>query len=416
MYNNMKKNSPSAQYDEVDFEDDDKTPFTDLLGIVWRSRKMIIGVTVAAVAIGVGYTFAFPSYKSEGFMQFGGAIPMPVSLKDRETASAGIVLADYKRYSAAFSTTGRLAEFVSEYKLDGQPSVDKLRRLFASRAGMGKLVEPVYPFTKIDAKELMEQPKDGGNNVIGLRINYDAATPKEAYEMVALLGRYTMDSIIYQIYSDTLRFKHSEITARITKLENDIIDSKEKLEAYQRKGNNLKQIMARYPQGSGQASREVISITQDNARYLPPVTQLMTTEVESAAENEAIYKSKREQQQNQILREYYDRAKSALEKTKSGEAILRALEPIKKSVFANKDMKNEIVQETYNMISIDNQHAINLYLEKSRFIAGPSLPENRSSRLSTTILMSFIIGLLLSLAFVFGKNWWKNNHSKLKGY
>ncbi|KKO61602.1 hypothetical protein VM94_05376 [Janthinobacterium sp. KBS0711] len=409
------QNTQDNQDQQDDFEDDNATPFTDMLAIAWRSRRTIISVTIAAVVIGVGYTYAFPSYKSEGFLQFGGAIPMPASLKERETASSGIVLADYKRYSAAFSTSGRLMDYIKEYKLEGQPGVDKLRRVFASRAGMGKLVEPVFPFTKIDAKELMEQPKDGGNNVIGLRITYDAATPIEANQTVALLGRYTMDSIIYQIYSDVLRFKHSEITARITKLENDIIDSNGKLEVLNRKGSNLKQIMARYPQSANQASREVISITEDNARYLPPATQLMTTEVEAAAENESIYKFKREQQKYQLLREYYDRAKVTLDNTKSGEVILRALEPLKQTIFKNKDMKNEVIQETFNMISIDNQNALNLYLEKSRFIAGPSLPENRSSRLTTTALASFIFGLLISLGLVFGRNWWKNNSSKMNG-
>lgn len=391
---------------------DDTVSLTDLLRPLWRGRKTILVGTALAMLVGIAGAIYLQNYNSEGFLQFGGAIPMPKEkepLSKEKDLSPGIVLSDYKRYAAVFSTNERLDEFVKKNKLEGATSADFLYKAFASRDGISKLVAPVYPFTKLDAKDLMEQPKDASNNVIGLRINFEAPHPVDAQRMVELLGLYAMDSIIYLSYSDSLRFKHSEITAKITRFDNDIIDLKEKLAEYQRRGATLKQIVGRYPDSASQAARQVISVTPDNARYLSPITHLMSSEVEATQATEDIIKAQREQQQAILLRDYYDAAKLVLDSEKSGNAILRALEPLKEKIFKDKNLKDDLVKEVYNTISIDNQNAISLYLEKSRFIAGPNLPTRPTTKLSVAILASFLIGLILSSMLVIVRNWWSEN-------
>ena len=61
------------------------------------------------------------------------------------------------------------------------------------------------------------------------------------------------------------------------------------------------------------------------------------------------------------------------------------------------------------MITIDNQRSINLYLEKSRFIAGPTLPEKRNIRLSAVLLLSLLFGFFMSSAIVLLRKWWREN-------
>ncbi len=390
--------------------DEEMISLTDLMITVWHARWLILVVTALIVALGLSGALYFAKYKSEGFFQFGGAIPLR---KDKVETGSGILLADYKRYAAAFGTSERFAEFVQQTKQEATVGVDGLRNVFASREGIAKLVEPVYPFTKLDAKELTEQPKDISNNVIGLRINYEARTPENAQRMVGFLGRYVMDSIVYMIYSDALRFKDAEIAAKITKLDNAIINGNERLEEIRRKGASLTQIVARYPKSADQASRQVISVTEDSARYLSPVTQLMTTEVEASEMKETIFRVKREQQQSILLREYYNRAGALLAGTKSGEAILRGLEPVKESVFKGKNLDDEVVKEVYNTITLDNQSAISTYLVQSRFIAGPSLPVHRSTGLTKVLALSLLLGLFVSLLLAFGRNWWRENRLKM---
>jgi len=401
MHNEVKK----IEGDDID---ENVLSVADLLKTVWQGRRTLLAITLFTVAAGLAGRMLFSEYKSEGFFQFGGTIPMVKKTADKDKEkekepSPGIKLVDYKRYAAAFKSNERFMDFLVQHKLEQSPSTNALRRSFASREGISKWIDPVFPFTKLDAKELLEDPKDGNNNVIGLRISYDDKDPKVAQSIVGLLGRYTQDTIVYIIYSDILRFKHVEMTAKITALDNEIIENNERLAHFRRSGDDLKKIVTRYPDAAGQASRQVVSISDETARYLPPVTQLMTTEVMASEAMEKIHKARREQQQNILLREYYDKAKTLIDNTKSGEDILRGLESVKTEVFKDKNMEDDTVKEVFNQITIDNQTAISLYLEKSRFIAGPSLPENLSLRLSVTVLFSLFIGLMLSFAVIFGR-------------
>lgn len=391
---------------------------TDLLAPIWRARWMVLIITLLGMACGLSWALFNANYKSQGFFQFGGAIPMvKETIKEKEKEkepSPGITLSDFKRYAASYATSERFGDYVQDKKLGSTPGVNDLRKIFSSRDGISKIIDPVYPFTKLDAKELMEQPKDSSNNVIGLRINYEGNSPQVAQQMVGLLGRYAMDSIVYLIYTDALRFKHDEIRTKITKLDSTIIDKKIQLDEYRRKAADLKQIIARNPDAAGrETSRQVVQITEDSARYLPPVTLLMTTEVQASDANEAILKAKYEQNQNMLLLEYYDRVKVLLDSTKSGETVLRGLEPVKAIVFKEKNLQDDVIKDVYNMITIDNQTAMNLYLNKSRFIAGPTLPERSTARPAIALAMGLMLGLFLSLFFVFGREWWRKNEAEL---
>ncbi|MGK5078181.1 lipopolysaccharide biosynthesis protein [Janthinobacterium sp. HLX7-2] len=408
----------SVTEEEASVHDENEFDVTEFIGVLWRSRALIVGSTVIITALCMSGAIFFDKYKSDGFLQFGGAIPerVPLKTKDPEPDPApGIMLSDYKRYSAAFSTSERFSEYIKQKKLEAEPDVIALRKVFASRNGIGKIIEPVYPFTKLDAKELLNNAKEGDNNVIALQISYTADNADGAQHTVALLGKYAVDTIIYMIYSDMLRFKSAELATKITKLDNTIIENKEKLALFRRKGVNLKKIVARYPDSSSQASRQLVSVTEETARYLSPATQLMTSEVESDEANEAIYKAKREQIQYGILSEYYDHAKMLVDSNKSGEMILQGLEPIKQSIFKDKDLKDETIKQVYNLITIENEKAINLYLNKTRFIAGPSYPEHRSTRLSIALGVSLLAGLFFSIGLALGRKWWRDNSLKLQG-
>lgn len=393
--------------------DDDATEFislTDLLATIWRARWAIVVITTLVMAGGLLGSLLLAKYKSQGFFQFGGAIPIIFILdkepKDKKRAP-GIALADYKRYAASYATNERFADFVQDRKLESTAGIDDLRRAFESDDRISKMIQPVHLFTKLDAKQLMELSTESSNNVMGLQITYEGHTPATAQQMVGLLGRYAMDSIVYMIYSDLLQSTHSEIKAKIIKLDNVIIANMERLGEYRRRGEDLKRIVSRYPESARQGSRQVISVTDDSARYLSPVTLLATTEVQASEANEAILKAKRERTQNELRLEYYDRVKALLKETKSGETILRGLEPIKESVFKSKNLANDVIKQVYNTITIENQQAANLYLENSRFIAGPTMPQRSTASRIVTLAGSLILGLLLSLLFVFRRKWWR---------
>jgi hypothetical protein len=416
-------------FNDSSVDKDELISLTDLLAPIWRARWIVLIITFVVMACGVSWALLNAGYKSTGFFQFGGAIPMALEKnkdinKNRnknnnnnnnndQEPDPGIALSDFKRYAASYATSERFGDYVQDQKLGSTAGVSDLHGIFSSRAGISQTIEPVYPFTKLDAKVLMEQPKGSSNNIIGLRINYEGSSPEIAQQMVGLLGRYAMDSIVYLIYSDALRFKHDEIQTKITQLDSTIIDKKIQLEEYSRKAGDLRRIIARNPQVANQGARQVLEITEDSAPYLPPVTLLTTTEVQASNANAAILKAQYEQKQNMLLLEYYDRVKEVLDSTKSGETVLRGLEPVKAMVFKDKNMQDEVVKAVYNMITIDNQSAITLYLDKSRFIAGPTLPSNSTARPLVALAVSLMLGLFLSILFVFGREWWRKNQKQM---
>lgn len=400
-------------YDTRDYGHEDDISLVDMLLPLWHSRRVIAIVTLTASVCGLAGSLYLAQYESEGFYHFGGAIPVKhiaegaaESEADRAT---GITLSNYKRFSASYATSDRFADYVNDRKLESTASLNDLSNVFASRDGISKLIEPVYPFTKLDAKALIGNPKDDSNNVIGLRISYVGRSPEIAQQVVGQLGSYVMDSIAYQVYSEELRFKQSEFTEKITRLENAIIRKNELLDNYHRRESDLKHIVSRYPESSKSASRQVISVTEDSARYLSPITLLVTTEVQASEAKESIRKYKREQQQSVLWLEYYRHAKELLDATRSGEALLLGLESVKESVFKNKNLEDDVVREVYNMITIDNQNAIDLYLKKSRFVAGPTLPVHSTAHPLRAAAVGLMLGLFLSAMLVFARNWWRNN-------
>lgn len=374
----------------------DEISLIDIVKPLWHSRWLILLVTLLIVAGALAGTFYFKSYKSEGVVQFDSAIP-PV--KDTNTEpSPGIPLSGYKRYSAAFSSSEQFADFVREKKLGSTVGINSLYKTFSSPNGISKQIEPIK----------------NSNNIIGLSINYASPSPEIAQLMVSLLGRYVMDSINYQIVSDELKFRRTEIIVKSDKLNDDIITDKELLEKYRRKSVELKLIANRYPESSRKAPTQIFLVAENGASYLPPKMQLMATEVQASEVNESIRTAKRELRQNALWLEYYDNANALLEKTKSGETLLRGLGSVKESVFKGKNLDDDAIREVYNKITINNQELIGrLYLDKSPFISGPTLPAYSSPSRRFVLAASLMLGLLLSVFLVFARNWWCDNWQKV---
>ncbi len=374
---------------------------SELAAIVWKGRWIILVITVLTGVLAVTGVMFNAKYKSEGFFQFGGTIPIK---EEKSEDGIGIALADYKRLASSIPTLGRFGDYVKDQKLESASGVEDLRKEFLSRDGIGKLVQPVYTFTQLDAKQLMA-PTDNKNDVIGLQISASHSIPEVAQAMARILGHYAMDSIIYSIYSDSLLSKNSELAAKLTKFDNDIIQGTEKLEEYLRKSHDLKKIIAENPATAEVKGQQVVSVTSDNVRYLSPSIQLMSTEVQISEMQERIRQVIREKQQVLLFAEYYAEAKKILGSTKSGETLVRGMQSVRDKVFAGKNLQDDIVKEVYNRITIDNQTATNVYLENSRFVAGPTLPSNSSARPGLAAVAGLLAGFLLSLIFVFGRNW-----------
>lgn len=378
---------------------------SDLIATIWRGRWIVIFVTAVVAAISLLVVLQTAKYESEGLFQFGGSIPIDGSNEP------GIAFADYKRIAASFQTSERFEEYVRDSKLTEAPGISNLRKTISSRGGISKLVEPIYTFTQADAKTLIS-PKDNLNNVIGLRISIRDSDALTAQNMVALMGRYSMDTIIYSVYESNLLEALNQYSSKIIELDNKILQMEETQNESLRKIAALQAIIAKYPAVAGQQAGQVISITDDTVRYLSPVTQMVSIEIQIADTNAKLARLNRDKQQTLLMQDYYTRAQKLLNSTKSGEVLLYEMDLIHSEVFKDRNLKDDVVKEVYNLLKIANQNAISVYLQRSRFVAGPTLPTVSTARPLLALAGGLLAGFFLSLIIVFSREWWRNSQTK----
>jgi len=404
----MSELKPSNTYNSDELE----ISLTELISTIWQSRWVVVVITAVIVLLASVSVLITAQYKSEGLYQFGGAIPLSLPEAPEAPEAPGISLANYRRFAASFQTPEHFEQYIHSLQLKNTPEINNLRQLFASKTGISKQIEPLYSFTQADSKILFA-PKEGNNNILGLRITLQEAKPEVAQQMVALLGRYIIDSIIYDAYADKLLTDLNKITLRLSIINNRIISEEETQHALQRTQTALQTIIRKYPSAAeSRIPQQVISVDRESVRYLAPTTQLVAVELKLSEIDEAIHKLKREARQLELKQEFYRKAQDLHSKLNSGEAFLVALPSALHEVFQDKDLDNNEVKEVFNSLSMENQAAENLYLARSRFVAGPTLPQHSTARLGLTVAGSALAGMFLSVIFVLGRQWWKENMGK----
>jgi hypothetical protein len=392
---------------------------------LWRSRFLFFAVLICVAALATAGLLHFAKYESEGLLQFGGPIPIPRSAEfstianlgynaEEKKPPPGIGFSDYKLFAAFYSTTERFDRFVHDNNIDTTEAIQALRGRFVSPESVDDVLEPVYALTKQDAKNLVGQANISSNNIIGLRISFAAKRPEVAQKIVSMLGRYAMDSIAYVIYAGAVPADCAAIKTKLVRYDAFILGKSEHIGELKRRADYLKDIARRYPD-SANAARQVVTVTEESARYLPPVTLLATTEVEESEAREAIYKANIEKSKASLLLEYCERVSKMIASTNSGEAVVRNLEKTKDEVFKDKNLGEEAVKEVYQGITIANRNAMWVYLDNSRFVAGPTLPNRPSMRPSKALLIGLAIGFVCAAVAVFVKRWWIRNRAMFSG-
>lgn len=390
---------------------------------LWRSRLIFLAVMVSVTSLAMAGFFYFDKYTSEGLFRFGGPIPIPQSAEFSTLANLGynaedkklppgIDFSDYKLFAAFYSTRERFDQFIRDNKIDTDETIKALRRRFVSPEAVADVLEPVYALTRQDAKKLVGQTDSASNNIIGLRITFSADTPELAQRTVNLLARYAMDSIAYVVYAGAVPNDCAAIKTRLVRYDAFILTKNEQMGELRRRVESLKDIARRYPD-SANAARQVITVTGESARYLPPVTLLATTEVEESEAKEAIYKANIEKSKAALLLEYCERLREVIASTNSGEAVMRDLEKTKDEVFKGKNLNEDVVKEVHQGITIANRNAISVYLDNSRFIAGPTLPTRSNMRPLVALVASLVGGCVCAAVVVFVKRWWDRNRAAI---
>lgn len=380
-----------AEYAEVDM--------MQMLYRLWAGRKIILAAGLASMLLGFVGAKLLNQYRVEGVFIFGGSIPYKTKTIKENNAEEkkGISPPEFKRLSATYLSEDHFKSYAKEKQLEDFPPVQELQALFKKKNGFEGHAAPLYKVSKQDAKDIVGTAMDAENAVIGLRLTFQSDTAEAARGQVDWLAEYVIDGLLYSDLVERFRDAREQLEIRKLQLDGEIQLNRRLLETYKQRALDLQRIAGRFPNASSKADRQVISVTEDTAQYLPPQTLLATNEVLISRANEKIRDARLEQTRIDRLLKYHEAVTPLFQQTVSGKALLAGLVREEHVLFDGAKQSDEVTLEVKNQIKIDNQAMELLYLKKSRIVSMQVMPTSRPVQ---TAGIAMILGLILAAMFV----------------
>lgn len=272
------------------------------------------------------------------------------------------------------------------------PDLTEIGALLTQEKSADQMFQPIYPFSKNDLKNLAKIPDTAdSNDILGIKISARGASANDAQAKVIALGNFLRDSAILLDFKTSARTKYAQHLGEQQTNENKTIDTKYQLTQLDVRKSDMQKILHTYPDSIASDRRQLVSVSEDSARYLSPVTQLVAIESTIAEQKQKLPTIEREQRINAINVRYYEKVLAYLSKSTSGTAFLHELPVIRDELHLNLD--DPVEKLVFNQISIDDLKANATYFEQARFIAQPTKP----SAPSPGVLKAGLLGLLLGL-------------------
>ncbi|TAL54077.1 Wzz/FepE/Etk N-terminal domain-containing protein [Pandoraea sp.] len=358
----------------TDFSDD-TIDLMQLLSRLWRRRLLVIVLSVIFAAAVFALIFIKKcQYQSSGFLQ------LPMQLTEYNAAKAALV--DNRTFQR-FLVANKL-----EHDRDAVYLSNELSEQF-----LQKNASAIFPYSKDDLRYLngIKTPLDP--NLLGFSISLTSELPASAQARVKILGDFIKDTLLQQALMSTVRDKAGAALQRKQEIDNQLIQQKLKLSVALEKQKALQQIAAQYPQASKGDARQLLSNAADGARYLSPVVQLVGVASGIADIKARIHTLERDAAQNALSYAFYARVEAISRQPLTGAAMLAAFLADQKDTFKTQDLTNDQVREVFNDISLTADRMKAMYLQKARFISGPTLPDHRSGPgMPVLLVLSLMLG------------------------
>jgi hypothetical protein len=224
---------------------------------------------------------------------------------------------------------------------------------FWSRAAV-----PVLPFSRRDQKEFGDIKDASATTMLGLELTTDARTESVAQDMVNLLASYYINAVVRErIRAWTLAGKVDSQSLE-KGVRADILRAELDIDLYGRRVDDMKAILARYPDAARMDSRQVVSVNQAEGgeRYLSPLAQLVGAESAISQRREMIRRWQRELKQKTILAQFYASADALLDREIEVTSLLGELKALATKLFSHADATQEWNQEAALRVSgaLDN--------------------------------------------------------------
>jgi len=376
---------------------DDEIDVRQLLHTLWLQRKVIISIAFVSAAVGLGVAELSTKYVSEAVLQ----LPPIISA------------ANYKRYESALLNGANLAKFLQQNPQASPDSLTLLGSLTLNTQALREVIRPEFSFTDKDQKAMgVKSAAIDTGAMLGLRLSINSANPTQGLSLL-LLADYVRDSIVRldmetAIYEGCLQSQTQAQALRVEQLKDEFKFSQE-----ERRAKTLRGLVSRTP--GIQDTRQVVTVDKGSERFLSPAAQLNASEITMSELRLAQVNRERDRIASVLKQSYYCYAANTLQKIGGAAALIDALKVQQAAVFKDKTKDDDIIDQTANELEIQRENWGNNYLRGMRFVSLPEGSEVKSRKpgRGTGLLMGALLGGLLGVFFVFGRQWWQANKAEI---
>lgn len=376
---------------------DDGVDLAQLTHAVWRRRHLVLALTLVGALAGLGASSLGTRYVSRGLLL------MP-----------GVSVVDYKRYEAALTNEPRLERFLESNGKTAGPLAEQLRLLVQEPGQLTDAVKPMFSFTDRDAKQFGVKVEEGGGELVGIDLSL-RNRERPAESPVLLLAEYVRDTAISVDLEASMLKMCLDSQVRQRELRNEQLDSEFQVSQLEVRAQNLRKIIASAPHSPQAEVRQVVSIENGGDRFLPPATQLASTEIAVGDHRSEAARRERDRLAAQITEQYYCEAHKLMEKGVSGRRLLEALGDLQKQALAGHDLSVNVVERTANAFELKRQRWTNTYVAKMRFVASPegALKRVRIPGRIVGTSVGTILGGGLGVVLAVLLGWWRSHRDEI---
>ncbi len=276
---------------------------------------------VLAVAGVTAGTF-FPKFEATALLQFPEAQksaerqgePRPLDQRPVDPKANVIELAAYKRVAASYDSAAQLRAYLKAAGLTDRPGAERLLIQAQTQSFWDRVSTPVLPYSRRDQREFGDIKDASATTMLGLELTADARAASIAHSMVEVLAGYYVNAVVRERIRAWVLAGKVESQSLEKNVRADILRAELDIELYRRRAEDMKAVLARYPDAARMDSRQVVSVnpSEGGERYLSPLAQLVGAESAISQRQEMIRRWQRELKQKTVLAQFFSKADELL--------------------------------------------------------------------------------------------------------
>ena len=256
-----------------------------------------------------------------------------------------VTLAEFRKTAAAYSSDLALNEYLIAAKTANTPAGTRLLAQARAPSFWTSVAAPVLPFSRRDAREFGDLKDAASDSLVGIELETDARTSSLSTEMLGVIAGYYASALIRERIRAWVIKNGGEAPARQKALRAEVVEAQMKIATMGRRVEDLKAILARYPNSAKEDTRQVVNITEGSDRFLSPLVQLVAAETSITQLRETISRKERQARQSDLVERYFADAEVKIRTTVLASELIPALSDLATKRFEGVDPDAEWARE-----------------------------------------------------------------------